>query len=91
MLGTSGLDAFEVFGVGGGGELGDLASDCGDLMLGLALFGTAVPCWGFGHLPDSDGDRRIPGRRGAGGNRTPVRQVVTEPATTIPDFSAHSS
>lgn len=72
MLGTSGLDAFEVFGVGGGGELGDLASDCGDLMLGLALFGTAVPCWGFGHLPDSDGDCRIP-VCGAGRNPASIR------------------
>lgn len=28
--------------------------------------------------------------RGAGGNRTPVRQVVTTPDTTIPDSATHS-
>ncbi len=41
MLGSSGLDAFEMFGVGGGGELGDLASG-GGLTLELALFGSSV-------------------------------------------------
>src|SRR5918994_1545880 len=30
----------------------------------------------------------ILGRGGAGGNRTPVRQPVDEPATTIPDYEA---
>ena len=29
-------------------------------------------------------------RSGAGGNRTPVRQVVGTPATTIPDSATHS-
>ena len=30
-------------------------------------------------------------RGGAGGNRTPVHQAVTDPATTIPDFAADAS
>lgn len=41
MLGSSGLDASEVFGVGIGGELGDLSLG-GGLALDLALFGGAV-------------------------------------------------
>ena len=38
-LGAAGSNAFEVFGVGGGGEVGDLSPRCGDLTLEQARLG----------------------------------------------------